>query len=120
MRKSILAISLLAGIAAAAAAQAQSIGGRYEVHGTNFDGSPYSGTATITRSSNSTCRIRWSTGSTSEGFCMLANKSFAAAYKMGNAVGLVVYELQPDGTLEGVWTIADKSGAGTETLTPMH
>ena len=49
---------------------------------------------------------------------MLANKAFAAYYKLGSDIGLVVYEVQPDGSLEGYWTIADKTGAGTETLTP--
>ena len=99
-------------------AMAQTIGGKYNAHGTNFDGSPYDGTAVITRTSDSTCRIHWETGSTSNGFCMLSGKSFAAAYVMGKDVGLVVYELQPDGTLKGYWTIADKSGSGTEVLTP--
>ncbi len=103
----------------AAAASAQSVGGKYDVKGTNFDGSPYTGTATITRSSDSTCRIRWDTGSTSTGICMLANASLAAAYQMGDAVGLVLYDLQSDGSLKGVWTIADKPGAGTENLTPV-
>jgi hypothetical protein len=102
-----------------AAATAQTIGGNYTVNGTNFDGSAYSGTAIIKPSSDSTCRIDWSTGSTtSSGFCMLANKAFAAAYKLNDSVGLVVYELQPDGSLKGYWTIADKPGAGTEALTP--
>ncbi|HWD57541.1 MAG TPA: hypothetical protein VG308_04630 [Stellaceae bacterium] len=105
-------------IALAAPASAQSVGGKYNVHGTNFDGSPYEGTAVVTRSSDSTCRIHWQTGSTSDGFCMLSGDGFAAAYKMGGDVGLVLYNLQPDGTLKGVWTIAGKSGAGTETLTP--
>src|SRR5579884_4087797 len=109
----------LAVIGWAGAAAAQSVGGEYKVKGTNFDGSPYSGTATMTASSNSTCRIAWKTGgSSSQGFCMLAGGSLAAAYKLGESVGLVLYELQSDGTLKGVWTIADKAGAGTETLTP--
>jgi hypothetical protein len=30
----------------------------------------------------------------------------------------VVYELQPDGSLKGFWTIADTDGAGTENLYP--
>jgi len=102
-----------------AAVMAQTVGGTYNVAGTNFDGSAYSGTATITPSSNSTCRIEWKTGSTdSQGFCMLNDKALAAAYKLNDSVGLVVYELQEDGSLKGVWTIADKPGAGTETLTP--
>src|SRR6476661_1530827 len=113
--------TLIAALAIAAltttAASGQSVGGRYNAEGTNFDGSPYSGTATITRSSNTTCRIDWKTGGTSSsGFCMLSNGALAAAYKLGNSVGLVLYELRPDGTLKGIWTIADKSGAGTEVL----
>jgi hypothetical protein len=116
MRAVLGAVLLTAGFAAAASAQ--NVGGKYDVSGTNFDGSAYQGTATITRSSDSTCRMHWETGSTSDGICMLANKSLAAAYQLGSVFGLVLYELQPDGTLKGVWTIADKSGAGTETLTP--
>ena len=30
------------------------------------------------------------------------------------------YEINADGTLEGTWTIAEKSGVGSETLTPMR
>ena len=97
----------------------QTVGGEYQVKGTNFDGSAYGGTAQITPSSDSTCRIEWKTGgSGSAGFCMLAGDALAAAYKLGDAVGLVLYKLQPDGSLKGVWTIADKPGAGTEVLTP--
>jgi hypothetical protein len=32
----------------------------------------------------------------------------------------VVYQMKPDGTLEGLWTIADQGGVGTEVLTPMN
>jgi hypothetical protein len=116
MRILLAAALLTAGFATAASAQ--TVGGKYDVHGTNFDGSSYEGTAVISRSSDSTCRIHWQTGSTSNGICMLSGKSFAAAYAMGKDVGLVVYELQPDGSLKGNWTIADQSGSGTETLTP--
>jgi hypothetical protein len=105
----------------ASPAFAQDVGGTYKVKGTNFDGSAYSGTAKITSSSNSTCRIEWKTGgSTSAGFCMLAGDALAAAYKLNDSVGLVLYKLESDGTLNGVWTIADKSGAGTEILTPQE
>jgi hypothetical protein len=117
--------TLIAALAIAAlsftTASAQSVGGRYQAQGTNFDGSPYSGTATISRSSNTTCRIEWKTGGTSSsGFCMLSNGALAAAYKLGNAVGLILYDVQADGSLKGIWTIADKSGAGTENLTPIR
>ncbi len=116
----VIGAALLAAALATPAA-AQSVGGQYRVEGTNFDGSRYTGTATIRRTSNTTCRIHWQTGGTSsDGFCMLAKGSFAAAYKLGNSVGLVLYDLQDDGSLRGYWTIADKPGNGTETLIPMR
>jgi hypothetical protein len=118
MRALIVAAALT--MACSFGAAAQTVGGKYSVSGTNLDGSSYHGTAVITRTSNSTCRIHWSTGSTSDGICMLANKSFAAAYAMRKAYGLVVYDVRDDGTLDGVWTIADESGAGTEVLTPIR
>lgn len=99
-------------------ASAADIGGRYNVSGTNFDGSRYKGTARIVVTTKNTCRITWDTGSTAEGICMRNGDSFSAAYVMGKAIGLVIYELKRDGTLEGLWTIADQEGVGTETLTP--
>ena len=120
MRITTLLVALAATLTLAAPASAEPrVGGKYKVTGTNFDGSPYSGTAEITASSNSTCRIVWNTGgSTSTGFCMRDDSSLAAAYQMGKSIGLVIYTIQPDGKLNGVWTIADKSGAGTELLVP--
>lgn len=102
-----------------ASASAQSIGGSYVVEGTNFNGSPYGGSAQITLTSETTCVIEWVTGgTTSQGICMRNGGSFAAAYVLGNATGLVVYEVMDDGSLEGLWTIAGKDGNGTEVLTP--
>ncbi|MEJ1161863.1 hypothetical protein [Prosthecomicrobium sp. N25] len=106
-------------IGAAGPAAAQNIGGSYTVRGTNFDGTAYTGTASITLTSNTTCRIVWQTGaSASTGICMRTHDSFAAAYVLGNKIGLVLYQIRPDGSLDGTWTIADESGAGTEVLTP--
>lgn len=100
-------------------ASAQSIGGSYTVEGTNLDGSAYRGTARITLTSSTTCEIVWVTGgTTSEGICMRNGPSFAAGYVLGDAIGLVIYELRPDGVLEGLWTVAGAEGAGTEVLTP--
>lgn len=113
------AAAVVVAMASIADAEAQAVGGRYLVSGTNFDGSPYSGSAIITPSSNARCRIEWQTGGTSSsGFCMMRGQSLAAAYRLGNSVGLVLYELQSDGSLNGVWTLADKPGSGTERLTP--
>ena len=100
-------------------ASAAEIGGRYRVAGTNFDGSKYRGVAEIVVTTRNTCRITWDTGSTAEGICMRNTDAFAAAYAMGGAVGLVIYEVHSDGTLDGLWTIADQEGVGTEVLTPL-
>lgn len=107
-------------MALAGPASAQSIGGSYRIDGTNFDGSRYGGTARIVITSNTTCEIFWDTGggSTAEGICMRNGPAFTAAYVMGNAIGLVIYEILPDGTLDGLWTVAGQRGNGTEVLTP--
>jgi hypothetical protein len=49
---------------------------------------------------------------------MRNRNSFAASYALGDSIEFVVYQIKPDGTLEGLWTIADKRGVGTEFLTP--
>ena len=116
MRRILVAGALVAGLNGAAAAQ--SIGGEYRVEGTNFDGSRYSGTAQITITSNTTCRITWRTGAEANGICMRSDDVLSAGYQMGKTLGLVIYRLQPNGVLDGVWTIADQSGAGTERLIP--
>lgn len=101
------------------AAVAQSIGGTYDVEGTNLDGSAYEGTAEITLTSETTCEIVWTTGSTtSRGICSRNDDTFAAAYVLGDAVGLVIYKVAEDGSMDGLWTIAGQNGIGTETLTP--
>ena len=70
-------------------------------------------------STPTTCVIHWSTGGTeSEGICSRNDNAFAAAYVLGDAMGLVVYKVMADGSLDGLWTIAGKEGIGTEVLTP--
>ncbi|PTE12053.1 hypothetical protein [Mesorhizobium helmanticense] len=117
MRKLVLSLALLGLVSVPAAGQ--SIGGTYTVAGTNFDGSAYGGEATVTLTSETTCTIHWETGgSSSDGICMRNDDAFSAGYVMGKAVGLVVYKVQEDGSLHGLWTIAGKDGNGTEILTP--
>jgi len=119
MTKLLASISL--GFCMIAPASAQSIGGNYTTKGTNLDGSPYSGTVEITLTSETTCNIHWVTGgSTSEGICSRNGDAFAAAYVLGNSIGLVVYKVLEDGTLDGLWTIAGQDGNGTEVLTPAN
>ena len=117
--KKILAGALL-GLGLVVPAHAQTVNaGTYNVEGTNLDGSAYKGTATIELTSETTCAIEWNTGgTTSNGICMLYDNAFAAGYVLGDAVGLVVYEVKGDGSLDGAWTISGKDGSGTEVLTP--
>jgi hypothetical protein len=115
-------LALITGILIASplVAHAQSIGGSYAVEGTNLNGSAYSGTAEIVLTSDTTCVIKWLTGDTeSEGICMRNDDSFAAAYVGGEATGLVIYKIMQNGTLNGLWTIANNGGNGTEVLTPL-
>ena len=105
----------------AAPASAQNVGGRYQVIGTNFNGSPYSGTADVAATSDNTCRISWVTGSTtSRGICMRKGNTFAASYVLNGKAGLVIYEMKSDGSMDGLWTLADQNGIGTERLVPMR
>jgi len=117
MRATIFALLVL--VLSGATAAAQSISGRYEVEGTNPNGSTYSGTAEITQTSASTCRIAWHVGSEWRGICMLSGDVFAAAYHSGDTSGLLIFRRAGDGTLSGVWTVGG-GGDGTETLTPMR
>ncbi|MEO8241518.1 MAG: hypothetical protein ABI832_04350 [bacterium] len=115
--KTVLLSAMLVLVAQGAAAQ--DIGGHYLVNGTNLDGSPYRGEAQITATSKFTCEITWYTGgSTSEGICMRDSNAFTAGYELNGKVGLVIYLIKPDGTLDGTWTVAGVGAVGTEVLTP--
>ena len=102
------------------AAFAQAVGGNYRVEGKNADGSSYSGTAEIIVTTDNTCRIVWTVGSTSSGICMRNQNAVAAAYELGDDIGLIIYELKADGSMEGIWTIADQEGVGLEVLIPVR
>lgn len=117
MRRLILAGMI--SLASCGLAAAQDIGGLYDVAGTNIDGSDYTGTAEITLLSETTCAIFWTTGNTtSDGICMRNGTAFSAAHVQGDALGLLIYEVMEDGSMEGIWTVAGVDGVGTETLTP--
>ncbi len=117
MRPLILAAALA--LATTCLASAQDVGGLYDVAGTNIDGSAYTGTAEITLLSETTCAISWTTGeTTSDGICMRNGIAFSAAHVQGDTLGLLIYEIHDDGSMEGIWTVSGVDGVGTETLTP--
>lgn len=106
-------------LATCSMAVAQDVGGSYIVEGTNLNGSSYTGSAEITLLSETTCVIEWTTGDTSSiGICMRNGNVFSAAYELGDGLGLLIYEVLEDGTLDGIWTIAGLDGVGYETLIP--
>jgi len=113
-----LAIAALVLVLSVTPAAAQQIGGRYSVEGTNPDGSAYRGSAEIIAAGGRTCRIMWNVGTTWNGTCLVGERSFAATYRSGNESGMAVYDLQPDGTLRGVWSLGDNRRTGTENLIP--
>ena len=117
MRRLAFAVGALVALALPAAAQ--DIGGDYSVEGTNINGTPYQGTAKIVLTSETTCEIYWTTGSTtSQGICMRNGPAFSAGYVMGDAIGLVIYQVMDDGSMQGLWTVAGQPGNGTENLYP--
>ena len=114
MRVIVLAIALI--LAMCPAGWAQKVGGEYTVKGTNPNGSTYSGTAMITPRGDG-CRITWDVGTQWHGLCLLNGDAFAATYSSSGTSGLLIYRLQPDGTLSGFWVL-DSGGTGTEALIP--
>ncbi len=119
MKNKLIALAFFSAMISPAAAEG--FGGRYTVQGTNPNGSTYGGEAEITLTSETTCEIKWTTGSTeSHGICMRNDDSFAAGYRMGEEIGLVIYKVQEDGSLSGLWTVAGKNGNGTEILVPIN
>jgi len=117
MRRVLLAAALMSFAAPALAAGFHE--GVYNVQGTNLDGSAYKVTAEVKLLSDTTCSITWTTGSTSSvGLCMLMDGVVGVAYQMGNNVGVTMYQVNDDGSLDGTWTIAGQNGNGTEHLTP--
>src|SRR5579872_6242283 len=102
MMKALAIVASIIVLASAAKAAEGDVGGSYDVLGKNADGSEYKGTAEIEVTSDNTCRITWATGkSKSSGICMRNGKSFAAAYVLGEKVGLIIYEMKDDGSMVG-------------------
>ena len=119
MKRTLLAALLVA--ASFLPAAARDISGRYSVQGTNIDGSEYEGTAEIANLSNTTCGIIWTiAGREFDGICMQDGNIFSAAYEMDGKVGLLIYHIGPNGSMEGSWTITGDRGRGAEVLMPMN
>jgi hypothetical protein len=116
--KIMLKLAGLAMLALTMPASAQSIGGNYTVAGTNATGPSYTGSAEIAFTADE-CTVNWTIGDgQATGICLVADGVLATSYLSGDALTLVLYQVQPDGVLNGVWSVAGMAGTGTEVLTP--
>ncbi|MCK8783999.1 hypothetical protein M0638_06345 [Roseomonas sp. NAR14] len=109
-------LGVLAGLPGQAEAQRA---GRYEVTGTNPDGSAYGGVLVMQPTGTGAWRVVWQVGGEPiEGIGLSNGSSFAAAYQVEGRAGLVLYQVQGNGILTGQWSISGLGAIGTETLTP--
>lgn len=97
------------------------IGGRYDVQGSNpsGQGGGYTGTVDITQKGD-VYYLYWHVGNTYGGLGIRDGNTLAVSWANANLgiFGVVSYKIQPDGSLNGVWAIADSTGLGSELLTP--
>lgn len=115
MRRLLLALAFLT-LAGPAFAQRD---GTYDVRGTNLDGTPYDGVAQIRSLGTNSFTILWRIGNQIvEGVGMASGRTVSVAYGLAQRPGMGIYTLNPDGSLEGEWTIIGAPTTGRETLTP--
>jgi|GEM_PF-575532 len=113
MRRLVLCLGFLL-LAPPALAQRE---GLYDVTGTNLDGSAYDGVAQIRLVGMNSFNITWRIGNQIvEGVGMASGRSIAVAYGLAQRPGIGLYQLNPDGSIEGEWTIIGAPALGRERL----
>lgn len=116
IRRLALAFGLAVSLALPAQAQRAGV---YDVTGTNLDGTPYTGVAQIVPAGLSSFVIRWRIGNqVLEGVGFASGRTVAVAYGQAQQPGMGVYTLNPDGSMDGEWTIIGASANGRERLAP--
>lgn len=115
-----IAMMVLLFSVAVASGQTQDIEGRYQVSGTNLGGSgQYSGEVAVTRTGD-VYQVAWSFGQDQHiGTGILFNGQLSVIYQPeGQSPGIAVYQIEPNGTLLGIWTMLGGQILGTEEWTP--
>jgi hypothetical protein len=93
--------------------------GIYDVTGKNLDGTDYTGVAQIRSVGLNSFNIVWRTGNQIvEGFGMASGRTVSVAYGLAQRPGMGIYTLNPDGSMEGEWTIIGAPTIGRERLVP--
>ena len=119
MIRMFFALFCFLGLTVAAHADTLTLAPKYDVAGTNPDGSKYAGTATIEVISDTSFTIHWDTGSpVLEGSGLRTSDLVAATFMLENDPGLIIYKVDDSGVLNGLWSIRGRDGTGTERLTP--
>jgi hypothetical protein len=116
IRRLALAVALLTCAALPAAAQAPGV---YDVSGTNLDGTPYTGVAQIRPAGLTSFVIAWRIGNqVVEGVGFASGRTIAVAYGLAQQPGIGIYTLNPDGSLDGEWTVIGAPANARERLVP--
>lgn len=94
------------------------IAGSYSVAGTNPNGSAYKGTLEVIKRGD-VYQFRWNAGTPYDGVGVQNGNAVAVAYPgeggNGEGCGVVSYQIQGDGKLDGVWGYYGKNERGSET-----
>jgi hypothetical protein len=101
----------------AAPASKPDIAGKYNITGTNPDGGAYKGTLEVIMRGD-VYQFRWDAGSQYDGVGVQNGNIIAVAYTTGangKGCGVVDYDIQGDGTLDGKWGYWGTNEMGTET-----
>jgi hypothetical protein len=117
IRRLALALPLVAALVASPA-EAQRAG-LYDVSGTNLDGTPYTGQAQIRGLGLASFVILWRIGNqVVEGVGFASGRTIAVAYGLSQRPGIGIYTLNPDGSMDGEWTIVGAPAIARERLVP--
>jgi hypothetical protein len=97
------------------------LAGQYVIHGTNPSGQQYEGRAAI-KSADGVYQVVWKIAERKHvGTGILKGELFSVVYQAtgrGQRPGVVVYEVQADGSLVGVWVGLGRTETGTERWRP--
>jgi len=119
--KLLAAVTALFLLVISAHAEVLQLASSYKAVGKNGDGSDYTGTVSVKVISDTTFSIEWKIGgSVTKGFGMRMNDTLSATYMLNGQPGLIIYKVQNDGSMSGIWAIRGLSGNGSETLTPKN
>jgi hypothetical protein len=91
------------------------LNGDYEVLGKNTDGNEYVSRLTV-RPSGAGYTFSWSSGSSFKGFGIKQDDYIAVGFG-GDNCGFVIYDIGPNGTLDGKWGGYGSTAVGTELAT---